>query len=177
MPRIRTKAVPQYAPVDPKPAPALDGLGYDWVDKQLVGDMGSAGKNTILTGDKPQVRMINVFHARMAVIKSLVEEKLALKEGVGGAYIKYMPTVRASERANVDTKAIRQRFIDAGAIAVVVAPVIVPDGTPEKAAQSPRAVVSAEQHLKAWFVGVKADKRIIEQALQDALITVGEAGL
>lgn len=143
----------------------------------MTGPQGAPGVRQILDVAKPDVRMIPVFHARMKVIRSEADMKAALKEGLPGAFVKVMPTVRASQRASVDSKAIRETFTNAGAYAVVVSPVIVPDGVPEKASQAPSVVATAESQLRVWFAGVKAEKGVIEAALQEALKTVGEAGL
>ena len=144
---------------------------------KMTGPMGAPGVRQTLTVDKPDVRMVPVFHAHMKVLRSEAETKAALKEGLGGAFVKYMPTIRASERASVDTKALRDKFVAAGAVAVVIAPTIVPDRAPEKASQEPRKTATAESHLKTWFDGVKAAKGVAEAALEEALKTVGEAGL
>lgn len=94
-----------------------------------------------------------------------------------GAFIKVCPTVRASERQSIDARAIVQRLRNAGAAAVVVAPIVVPDGV-VAAKNSPKPIVQKpDAHLRAWLDGVKTTKTIKDRALEEALTSVQEAGL
>lgn len=99
---------------------------------------------------------------------------------VAGAYVKVAPTIRTSERASVDQKAVKERLLAAGAVAVVVAPVVVPDA-PEartEALEADNEARSPEWYLRDWFGGAKAaEPEVIEAALVQAVATVGEAGL
>jgi hypothetical protein len=97
-----------------------------------------------------------------------------------GAYVKVAPTVRSSERSGIDTKAIRERLLAAGALAVVVAPIVVPDSMSDLSSPSsePPRVLSPEQHLREWFAAVKgASSEQVRAALEQALVSVSEAGL
>ena len=122
------------------------------------------------------VQFIDVRQAGMVVLRENDGEPL----DVEGAYVKVAPTVRTSERFTVDQKLVRERLLGAGAVAVVVAPVVVPDA-PEARTEALGAsdeARSPEWHLRDWFAGAKAaDPEVIEEALGEALATVGAVGL
>ena len=122
------------------------------------------------------VRFIDVEQPGMVISRTF--EDMGEHEDVQGAYVKVQPTIRSSERMAVDDKAIRERLLAAGAAAVVVAPIVVPDG--KQAAMRPAGgakALSSEQHLRKWFEGVTAARKVVERAVSEALASVSEAGL
>jgi hypothetical protein len=107
-----------------------------------------------------------------------VSELENLEGELKGAFVKVAPTVRASQRSSIDARAIVKTLTDAGAAAVVVAPIIVPDVAVKDVPKDRKAAVQKpEVHLRAWLDAVKATKAIKDSALQEALTSVQEAGL
>lgn len=124
---------------------------------------------------EPNVQFLDVRQAGMVVLRENDGEPL----DVEGAYVKVAPTVRSSERFTLDQKLVRERLLSAGAVAVVVAPVVVPDVTEARTeALGAQETRSPERHLRDWFAGAKAaEPEVIEEALGEALATVGAVGL
>jgi hypothetical protein len=122
------------------------------------------------------VEFIDVVQSGMVITHSFDDEP----EVVSGAFVKVQPTIRASERSGVDSKAVRERLMAAGAAAVVVAPIVVPDSTKDllDPARPLPVILSAEQHVRDWLEGVRgASILVLERALREALASVAEAGL
>lgn len=121
-----------------------------------------------------ETRFIEIPDAALILVRELAEAHT----DVTGAFIKVQPTIRASERSTLDVKLIRQRYLDAGAAAVVVTPIVIPDSR-----QGVLAPVSAlerhtpEEYLRAWFENAMASPEVIERAIADALGSMSEAGL
>lgn len=96
-----------------------------------------------------------------------------------GAYVKVMPTLRSSERSHFDAASVSAKLRELGATAVVIAPVIVPDGVAQRpeapAEQRPR---SAQQWLEQWFDNLTgAAPSLADAAETEALASAEEAGL
>lgn len=159
MPRARTKVAAAHTASSLVSGPYREAAGVKVTDV--------AGQTTF----------IPVFSAGVKVLRTEAEEKAAFKAGLSGVYVKLMPTIRASQRQSVDTKAIRDKYTQAGAIAVVIAPVVVPDGVQDNEPEKLKHVSTPEMYLRAWFAGVKAPKGTIEEAIQEAMKTIDEAGL
>lgn len=121
-----------------------------------------------------QVEQAGMFVARDAAQATTL---LADPGRVKGAFVKFAPTVPASERALLDSSADRKKFIDAGAAACVVTPIVVPDSSSGQKKDVAPSKLSAEEHLKLWFESVKGSAKLLEQALEEALKSVGDAGL
>lgn len=102
---------------------------------------------------------------------------LANGKRLKGAFVKYAPTIPASERASLDTSAVRKEFLTAGAAACVVVPVVVSDSTAGQKRQVANAKVTAEQQLREWFETVKGSQKMVERALEQAMQSAAEAGL
>jgi hypothetical protein len=119
------------------------------------------------------VHFLDVPQAGMVVLRENDGERL----DVEGAYVKVSPTVRTSERFTIDQKLVRTRLLDAGAVAVIVAPVVLPDGVENREQLPPAVIRTPEEHLRSWFAGVKAEKGMVEMALNEALQSVRAAGL
>jgi len=97
---------------------------------------------------------------------------------VKGAFVKVQPTVRSSERWSIDRKAVKERLLAAGARAVVVTPVVVPDSTEDvRDPARPPVALSPEMHLAEWFGSVKAEETLKSRAFDEAVNTLGAAGL
>lgn len=121
-----------------------------------------------------RVEFVDVAQPGMRILKGL---DLGA-ESFAGCYVKVAPVVKSSERASLDTKLVRQQLLAAGATAVVVVPVVVPDSTADMKQPKPMRRVSSEVHLKEWFDGVKAvAPKVLAEAFAEALTTIGEAGL
>lgn len=122
------------------------------------------------------IEFIDVAQAGMRVFSRGIDDE-GIGKAVSGCYVKYAPIVKSSERSSLDTKLVRERLLAAGATAVVVVPVVVPDSTADMKRHAPRRV-SAEVHLREWFEGVKAvSPKLLESAIAEAVTTIGEAGL
>ena len=120
------------------------------------------------------VRFVDRPDSNMLVVRDLSE--LAGVEP-RGAYIKVMPTIRASERSGLDAAGIKQRLLERGATAVVVTPIVVPDRAPS-AASPERRRRTAQQWLSGWFEKVHGvDPKVAEVALSEAVESANEAGL
>jgi hypothetical protein len=120
-----------------------------------------------------KVQFVEWDHAAMQVVQGFND---VLEEQFQGAYVKYAPTIRASERAAVDARGVREKLMAAGAVAVVIAPIVVPD-VPVAPLETQWKPTSAEDHVRQWFGDVKAPKQLIAEAVAEALATIGEAGL
>lgn len=132
----------------------------------------AAASDGAVRSTAPGYRFIDVEQPGMVVVRVV--------DGAGsvsGAYVKVAPTLRASERTFLDTKAVRQSLLDAGAVAVIVAPVVLPDGVENREQLPPAVIRTPEEHLRSWFDGVKAEKGMVEMALNEALQSVRAAGL
>lgn len=127
---------------------------------------------------EPVVKHVDISQPPMFVVRSLEAMELLLKtpSRIAGSYVKVAPTIRASERTAFDSAAIRASFVAAGAIAVVVAPSVVPDAHRPTAKVAP-VTVSAEQHLRNWFADTKMPRELRERALEEAIGSAHEAGL
>lgn len=133
----------------------------------------SSGK-FVDVGSGSRIEFVDVAQPGMRILKGIDE---GVGKSVTGCYVKYAPIVKSSERASLDTKHVRERLLAAGATAVVVVPVVVPDSTVDMKRLEPRRV-SAEVHLREWFAGVKAvSPKLLESAVAEAVTTIGEAGL
>lgn len=159
--RLRTKA----RAGEPAPAVVHDKTVRVRSPEQPHVDAGRAGR----------FRFINVPQPGMVVARDFQVGN------VTGAYVKVAPTIRSSERTSgFDQKAVRAQLLAAGALAVVVAPNLVPDAV-EARTEAERPVDEArspESHLRQWFEGVKgAEPEIVEEAFEQAMATVGDAGL
>lgn len=135
--------------------------------------MKTRTKRVLSRPSEPNVQFLDVRQAGMVVIRG---DEVG---DVQGAYVKVAPTIRTSERATVDQKGVRERLLAAGAVAVVVVPVVVPDAVePRTEALGAQEGRSPERHLRDWFAGAKAaGPEIIEEALGEALATVAWVGL
>lgn len=122
-------------------------------------------------------RLISIPDSAMVIVRDL--EKELGGDQLNGAYVKVQPTLRASERASFDIKAIRTRLLAAGAVAVVSAPVVLPDARDGvlEADKAPTQHVTPEQHLRAWFETASASRKVVDKALKEALDSVHGAGL
>jgi hypothetical protein len=123
--------------------------------------------------DSQAAQFIDFDHPAMVILREIDGTHI-----VSGAYVKFAPTVRASERAAIDAKAIRERLLAAGAVAVVVAPVIVPDSIKGRQQPDKPAVLDSEMYLREWFALVRGlPQDVVELAMPEALASVREAGL
>jgi hypothetical protein len=125
----------------------------------------------------PGVTFIDIDQSGMVIMRGADHTAVEVK----GAFVKFQPTIRSSERASVDSKAVRDSLLAAGAAAVVVAPVVVPDSTED--VRNPARPIpgvsgrSAEQHLEEWLASVKAPDDVKLDALYEANASIDEAGL
>jgi len=120
------------------------------------------------------VRFVGRPDAGMLVIREPAEVDTA---DVCGAYVKFMPTIRVSERASLDSTGIAARLRERGAIAVVVVPVVIADRGPSKADEK-RVHKSAEQWISAWLDAVRGvEREVALRALAEAMASADEAGL
>lgn len=117
------------------------------------------------------ITYVDVRQSGMLVVTTTEQQAELLKsEQVRGAFVKFAPTLRASERASLDVKATRRAFLDAGASAVVIAPVVISDSTlNQKISLGEVPVVTPEMHLREWFESVKEQRNVIERAVAEAL--------
>lgn len=133
-----------------------------------------------LPGDV-QYRFVEFPQAGMVVVRTTDEQNALLEdlERAHGAYVKVMPRIFASERSSVDASAVKRALVAGGALAVVVAPVVVPDATKgrTKADNDLPTKISPERYLKDWLAKAKAMPDVLEAALDDAMSTCGAAGL
>lgn len=153
--RLRTKPSPSV-PSEPRPA-----SGVPW----------------FINFDQPGMVVVRQSLGAESVLE---RDFLEAAGDVTGAYVKIAPTVRSSERWLVNSKAIRERILSAGAVAVVFAPVVVPDSISgqHRADQPPPMAKSPEAHLREWFDGVKGQSlSIVVEAMAEALASAGDAGL
>jgi hypothetical protein len=124
-----------------------------------------------------RVSFVQVEQAGMFVARDVEQNtKLLSDKRVKGSFVKFAPTVPASERASIDSSEVRQKFIAAGAAACVVTPIIIPDSSSGQKREGPNKL-SAEQQLRLWFESVKGSAKLLEQALEEAMKSVGDAGL
>lgn len=100
--------------------------------------------------------------------------KLEVDDGrsVAGAFVKLAPRLRRSERASFDAAAAVRALAARGAVAVVVAPVIIPDDV-ERRPSAGR--VDARGEVLAWF-GEQMSEDAVEAAKQCMRI-LDEVGL
>jgi hypothetical protein len=77
---------------------------------------------------------------------------------VEGAFVKLTPRLRRSERAAFDASAATKALLGRGAVAVTVAPVLLPDevGRPVVVGESHRRV-DAREEVRTWFAEEHAD--------------------
>lgn len=176
--RIRSK---RDAPTQQKPSEPVEHV-FDVLKASKGEKPWSTRRSRVEQRKGPAAEIVTaVFvpcpQAPMQVMRE-VSDVENLNGELKGAFIKYAPTVRASARKNIDARAIVRSLVDAGAAAVVVAPVVVPDGPVPDAANAPTVIVQKPvAHLRAWLDGVKATKAVKERALEEALTSVQEAGL
>ena len=121
---------------------------------------------------------VQVEQAQMFVARDSEQCRKLLgdEKRVKGSFVKYAPTIPASERATLDTSAVRTEFLTAGAAACVVVPHVVSDSTAGQKRQKVTKV-TAEQQLREWFETVKGPAKMIAGALEQAMKSVEEAGL
>lgn len=122
-----------------------------------------------------QVAFVDVTQAGMFVAPDGIQ--LVQKHDVRGSFIKIIPTVKASNRDSVDRKSIRSGLLEAGATAVLVDPVFVPDSIARSQTGTRSVSIRPEQYLKTWFQDNKVQSKLAEAALEEAMRSVGEAGL
>lgn len=130
-----------------------------------------------IRGRRHGVEFVDVPQPGMVITNGSVCGSVEL---LAGAYVKVSPTLRSSERAGYDSQAVRERLLAAGAVAVVVVPVVVPDSVEDvrRAAAPTVAPKLPEQHLRDWFDGVKGvDPTLVSRAMDEAAATVCEVGL
>lgn len=96
---------------------------------------------------------------------------------VSGAYVKAQPTIHASERAGLNASAIRKHYLEAGAVAVVIAPIVLPDARSKSLVTERGKWVSAEERIKRFFQNVQASRKVIDAAIAEAIASTNEAGI
>jgi hypothetical protein len=123
------------------------------------------------------LRFVDCSQASMIVLRDLERAKdFASGKDAKGAYVKVAPTIRAHERQSFDSKAIRDALLEAGALAVIIAPIVVPEVAAARK-HEPVSQVRPEEYLKQWFAVAKSAKELGPDAMAEALQTLGEAGL
>ena len=97
---------------------------------------------------------------------------------VVGAYVKYAPTLPAAQRETFDAAAWKARFLQAGAIGVVVAPRFLGSAKTREAAGivSAAAQQSPQQAFEAWLAelkGVSDTRRALAREIFEAVAAGG----
>lgn len=123
-----------------------------------------------------KLEFVDLPSAALTVARTDDEQDALLCVDVAGTYVKLQPTLRASERAAFDDKKIRGLLEKAGAAAVVMAPIVVPDAVdaaalPDSTQHSPR------EHIESYLSQVKANKAVIAAAIEEAMSSLADSGL
>lgn len=127
-----------------------------------------------VTRDGFRLTSVDVPQPRMIVVRDM--SQLTTLGTVKGAYIKIAPQIRVSERSQFDSKAVREELLAAGAVAVVVAPTVVPDER-RQTSDKPQPIMTPETLIREWFEGVKLPAAVKKAAIEEALTSVRDAGL
>lgn len=121
---------------------------------------------------------VEVPQAGMVITKTRGDEEKLLSEpeSIRGAFVKIQPLLRRSERTGFDAQGVKSRLVAAGAAAVIVDPVVVPDSMADVAVplenQTP---MGPKEHLEAWFASVQTAKKLVSRALAEAMDSIDEA--
>jgi hypothetical protein len=95
---------------------------------------------------------------------------------VNGAIVKVTAELRPSEREAFDVGAIREVAILRGAIAVVVAPSVLPEVPTMEARDEVAKAPGPDEAIAAWFDGLTAPKVDVEAARELALGMLAKEG-
>jgi hypothetical protein len=91
---------------------------------------------------------VSVATTRLLQLDTVPEQP---PEGVKGAIVKVSPTLRASERDTFDGSKLAAELRQAGAIAVQLAPVTIPDTVSQESRRTVAAAPSPEEAVHAFF--------------------------
>lgn len=111
---------------------------------EAVKKRGAGQKAGVLFREVPSTRLVQVD-------RDAVEGTT-----VAGAIVKVTAELRPSERESFDAAGVRADLLGRGAIAVIVAPVVVPEAPSTEAKEEVARSVGPEEAIGAWFDGLAA---------------------
>ncbi len=159
MPRPRTRAPAQESlPMLQEAARAAPYVGGSAEKKELarnavpVKKRGAGQKAGVVFREAPSTKLVQLDY-------SAVEETT-----VDGAIVKVTAELRPSEREAFDAAGVRATLLGRGAIAVVVAPVVVAEAPTAEAKEEVARSVGPEEAIDAWFGGLSAPASDVEAA-------------
>lgn len=112
----------------------------------------------------PRIRFIPYDTTPLVQIETMEHQGVDVK----GAIVKLAPMMRARERDSFDGAGMAKRLRDSGAIAVQLAPVVLPDDVKPDAERKVARAKSPEEAIRAYFAelkGVPEDERKEAEAL------------
>lgn len=94
---------------------------------------------------------------------------------VEGAFVKLAPRLRRSERAAFDAVAATKALLERGAVAVVIAPVLLPDEVARVETDMTPRRVDARTEVRAWFGDEPSEENTF--ALEGCMQILDQVGL